>query len=145
MDLLDALIEPIMEESVGIARDDDHAPLVLLIKNDEVHRVPIPPTVHPRDALPVALRIYQPEAYLTVTEGRVLRGIAKDELLDGFQRGEIADNPDNTTVLAITAVERGGPARTWLAEATREDFPREFGDWEEISGEQSGTLVITEW
>ena len=69
----------------------------------------------------------------------------KEEDLPHFKQGDIGENPDNPTVLVLTAAERGGAARVLFNEALTESFPRDFKGWVEHSEGLGGSMVLTEW
>ena len=144
---MEIMIEEIQQHAVEIARDDAHLPMLSLRIHGTWEVGFLPAGVLPRDAVPAILAQFQPDAYISVMEGRLLSAPREEmeDYLGDYEYGEIADNPDNPTVLILTAAERGEEVRVAMCEARTEAFPREFGAWRLMSGQKSGNLVIAEW
>jgi len=144
-EVLEDLLEGAKTNAVEIAEGQEHQPMVMFVKGGRLEEVIGMSGAPPHRVLPGLLAIHQPDGYLLVIEGRILKAPAGFDQGGGadFAPGEISDNIDNPTVLVITAVDRLGWRAAWTCEALTEEFPRLFKPWTEIPFE--GRLVITEW
>ena len=136
---LDEMVTMVQQQAREIARREEHQPLVMLLKGDDVIPVFMRGDL-PRNVLPRVLAGEQPEAYVSIMEARSSYRRAAYE-------GEISDNPENPELLVMVACERGGTARLWTANIRPSDNPgeREVGLWEEAPAGMSGDLIIENW